>query len=301
MVVDDSPVDRALVAELLRTRLGAAVETASNGLNALESIARKPPDIVLTDLQMPHMDGLSLVRAMRREFPFLPVILMTAYGSERIALDALRSGAASFVNKHELVATIIDTIHSVLSVAHRRLENARLAECWENTSFQFTLRNDATLIPVVVNHLQQYLTSMCEINEAELVHVGVALHEALRNAMHHGNLELESQLRQQDPAVYYNLAQQRSLQPPYRDRRVYLTAIETPEASEYIIRDEGPGFAVGQHHTDLSEDHQLELPSGRGLFLIRTFMQNVRFNESGNQISFSRRRNAVDAVSAAAG
>ncbi len=57
------------------------------------------PAVVLTDLQMPEMDGLALVQEIRDQFPRLPVILMTAYGSEDVAIQALRAGAANYVPK----------------------------------------------------------------------------------------------------------------------------------------------------------------------------------------------------------
>ncbi len=59
---------------------------AGHGREALEVIAREPPDVVLTDLLMPEMDGLELVERIKRDYPATPVILMTAHGSEEIAV-----------------------------------------------------------------------------------------------------------------------------------------------------------------------------------------------------------------------
>src|SRR5262245_61427792 len=116
LVVDDSPVDRALVTNLLHTLLGARVEHASNGRMALSKIESQPPDIVLTDMQMPELDGLGLVEEIRRLHPSLPTILMTAHGSEEIALAALRQGATSYVNKRNLAGRIAETVRDVLAV-----------------------------------------------------------------------------------------------------------------------------------------------------------------------------------------
>jgi CheY-like chemotaxis protein len=70
---------------------------AGNGRDALEKIKSAPPDLVVTDLVMPEMDGLELVKEVRRTYPTIPVILMTAHGSEEIAAAALKAGAASYV------------------------------------------------------------------------------------------------------------------------------------------------------------------------------------------------------------
>ncbi len=111
LVVDDSPVDRRLAGRLLEMRhdpvygdepTGLLVVYASNGKEALEAIAAEAPDAVVTDLQMPEMNGLALVLQIRIRYPLLPVILMTAHGSEDLAVQALQGGAASYVPKREL-------------------------------------------------------------------------------------------------------------------------------------------------------------------------------------------------------
>src|SRR5262245_22288060 len=290
LVVDDSPIDRALVASLLSKQLRASVRVAENGAAALAALAERSPDVVLTDLQMPELDGLALVQAIRREHPLVPTILMTAHGSEEIALAALRQGAASYVNKRNLARRLAETVHDVLAVARGSRQQLRLHECWGATEFQFELDNDATLIPVLVNHLQEYQSTVRRRDEAELMHVGVALHEALRNAIHHGNLELSSALRQQDQEGYYRLAEQRRRQEPYCQRRVSLHVRESRQESRYVVADDGPGFDTHDFSYDPTDASNLDKPSGRGLLLIRTFMDEVTFNARGNEITMVHRR-----------
>src|SRR5262249_47668467 len=90
LIVDDSPIDRQVASRLLSRALQVEVDHAEQGLEALEKIGRQQPDLVLTDLNMPAMDGLALVEAIRSRFPLVPTILMTANGSEEIAIQALR-------------------------------------------------------------------------------------------------------------------------------------------------------------------------------------------------------------------
>jgi CheY-like chemotaxis protein len=289
LVVDDSPIDRALAASLLEKLLDAVVHVAMDGSDALASIEHSQPDVVLTDLQMPEMDGLGLVEAIRRDFPFIPTVLMTAHGSEEIALAALRAGAASYVNKRLLASRIAETVRDVLAIAHGTRQQLRLLEFWKATDFEFQLDNDATLIPVLVNHLQQYQVGIHRRDDTEMMRVGIALHEALRNAIHHGNLELNSELRQQDSESYYRLAEVRRRQMPYAGRRVHFRAHESRSKSVYVIKDDGAGFAPERFAYDPTEAMNLEKPSGRGLFLIRTFMDEVAFNEHGNEITLVHR------------
>lgn len=92
LVVDDSGVDRNLVGGLLRKDASLQVEFAVNGADALAKLAQMPPDVVVTDLIMPEVDGLRLVATIHQQYPLTPVILMTSKGSEELATQALEQG-----------------------------------------------------------------------------------------------------------------------------------------------------------------------------------------------------------------
>src|SRR5438094_10357522 len=97
-VVEDSPTQSAQI-KLLLDEAGFDAKQSANWLQALKALARGTPDAIVTDLNMPEMDGLELVEQVRGKYPSVPVILMTAFGSEEIAIQALRKGAASYVPK----------------------------------------------------------------------------------------------------------------------------------------------------------------------------------------------------------
>ena len=101
LVVDDDRPQAEEFGVLLR-HAGCEVTLAGNGREAMDLLRHDVPDVVLTDLDMPEMDGLELVQAIRRDYPALPVILMTAMGSEDVAAKALHRGAASYVRKRSL-------------------------------------------------------------------------------------------------------------------------------------------------------------------------------------------------------
>ena len=83
----------------------------------LKRLERAAPALVLTDIQMPEMDGLELVRQMKSRFPAIPVVLVTAYGSEEVAAIALKVGAASYVPKRNLNRDLVPTLQVVLEAA----------------------------------------------------------------------------------------------------------------------------------------------------------------------------------------
>ena len=244
--------------------------------------------MVLTDLQMPDMNGLELVLEIRSRHPALPVVLMTGHGSEDVAAQALRSGAASYVPKQHLARDLLEVIETVLEAASAKRRHHRLMDCLTETEAHFVLDNDQALIAPLVGHLKDGLALMSGADDTTLLRVSVALREAVLNAMEHGNLELDSTLREQDGDAYHRLGEERRRQEPYHDRRVYVIAHETPEESVYVIRDEGPGFDPTSR-PDPCDPANLGRASGRGLLLIQTFMSEVRHNARGNEITLIRR------------
>lgn len=289
LVVEDNAVDRLLVGKLLAKGINVTVAYADNGRAALDVIAKDMPDLVLTDMQMPEMDGLELVRQVRRQFPLVPVILITAHGSEEIAVQALRSGAASYVPKQNLAGQLVKTVESVLNLADSHRRRQHLRQRLTRVESHFALENDRALIPPLVAELTENLTFMGLGDETELLRVTVALGEALDNAMIHGNLEIGPDERDRDEKAYQELIARRREQPPYSHRLVYVTAKESRTEAVYIIRDEGPGFNTALL-PDPADPSNLEQMTNRGLLLIRAFMDEVTHNAKGNEITLVKRR-----------
>lgn len=287
LVVDDHRVQAEEFGDLLRNA-GFDVTFAGNGREAMDRLRRDLPDIVLTDLDMPVMDGLELVQAIRRDYPTLPVILMTAMGSVDAAARALHQGAASYVRKRSLAREIVRTVASVLTVARALPQRGRVLDGLTDGQFGFDLDNDSAQIPPLLGYLEQVASLLHPRDRTERIRVGIALNETLLNAIQHGNLELSSDLRQEDEEVFRDLGEQRRRQSPYRERRVHVRAILSRSEAVYVVEDEGPGFDPALV-PDPSDPANLERIGGRGLMLIRTFMDEVEHNAKGNRITLRKR------------
>ena len=98
LVVDDEANARQALAELLKDE-GFAVETAADAFKAMHKLQEFSPDVVLTDLKMPGMDGLEFMRRAQDEDPDRAVVVMTAYGAVDTAVAAMRQGAADYIQK----------------------------------------------------------------------------------------------------------------------------------------------------------------------------------------------------------
>jgi CheY-like chemotaxis protein/anti-sigma regulatory factor (Ser/Thr protein kinase) len=291
LVVDDAPVDRVMTGALIEQMPGWGAQYAESGEAALAAIAQEQPRIVLTDLNMPGMNGLELVAHVHSLYPAVPVVLMTAYGNEEIALQALREGAASYVPKKCLESDLASTLEKVAAAAQVEHRHQRLLERLAQADLQFVLDNDRLLVAPLVAHLRNYLERLGLWNETALTRVCIALEESLLNAIFHGNLELSSDLRQDGEEAYYRLAEERRGVAPFRERQVYCTARLSRAEFSVTIRDQGPGFDPSTL-PDPTDPANLGRVGGRGLLLIRTFMDSVTHNKTGNEIALVKRAKA---------
>jgi len=287
--VDDSPIDRRVAGRVLEKREGWRVIYACDSVEALEVVARTPPDAVVTDLQMPVVDGLSLVEQIRAEFPRVPVILMTGVGSEEIAVTALRAGAASYVPKRRLAADRADAVEQVLAASHIDDRRNQVPQSLSRRTTRFELDNDPTVVGSLISLLQQDLTSLGICDATAVTRVGIALEESLLNAVYHGNLGVSSELKKVNERAFHQKAAERRFEAPYCNRRVRVMARLTPDKAIFTIADEGPGFDVSKI-PDPTDPANLDRPSGRGLLLIRAFMDEVTYNAAGNRVTLVKKR-----------
>ena len=287
LVVDDSQVDRRLVGGLLQKTSSYEIVYASDGKDALDRMELDMPDLVLTDLHMPEMNGLELVEAIKADFPLVPIILMTAQGSEELAVEALRLGAAGYVAKRRLGEDLITVVSQVLDAAVVDRGQTRLMTRVVRTETSYELPNETSLVHALVQQIRALLRSMRTFNENDRLRIGIALEEALLNSLYHGNLEVSSELRDQDNSEYERLAAKRASEAPYADRRLTIDVRMTPEEACFVIADEGPGFNP-RVIPDPTDPAFLERPSGRGMLLMRSFMDEITYNETGNHVTLRK-------------
>lgn len=127
LIVDDEPLVRRSLSELL-TLCGYTVTTASNGKEALDCLKSYTADITITDMKMPEMDGVQLLKQIKKIYPDMPVILITGYGSIQNAVDAMREGAYDYITKPIVDAEIKLVIERLLKTRQLQEENVKLKE-----------------------------------------------------------------------------------------------------------------------------------------------------------------------------
>ncbi|MFO1042358.1 MAG: response regulator [Planctomycetaceae bacterium] len=289
LVVDDSAIERRVLGGLLGTNPDWTVDFAGDGAEALERCRLREPDLVLTDFNMPNMDGLQLLMKLKENYSHVPVIIATAEGSEELAVTALQHGAASYVPKTLMARDLNRVVDTVLSASKDRRKTDAVQTSLIGQKLLFSFPTDRRLIGPAVNNLQDFGVRFGIFNDRERTRVGVALEEAFLNAIIHGNLEVSSKLRDADDGSYEKLIAVRMGQSPYRDRRVKVLAKFSQTEARFVIRDEGNGFDVSKL-PDPTDPENMARAHGRGVLLIRTFMDDVRYNRKGNQVTLIKCR-----------
>jgi DNA-binding NtrC family response regulator len=142
LIVDDEANARAALSEILREE-GYETETAADGFKALGRLATFTPDLILTDLKMPGLDGIGLIREARTAAPSAAAVVMTAFGTIDSAVEAMKLGAENYLTKP------LDP-KSTLAVVERAVEKARLMH--ENALLRERLRERNVHGHVIAEH-----------------------------------------------------------------------------------------------------------------------------------------------------
>ncbi len=287
LIVDADLVERERMVKLL-SHAGYHCHVLSRGHDALRLVDAGKIDAVFTELMLIDMNGLQVVEWIREKHPKIPTVLITGRGNEDIAAEALQKGACSYIPKRRMEQDLLRTVENILGLktADRRIQH--LAHCWMGGETVFELDNAVEVIPPLVAHLQDQLQLLRFGDDSTLMRIGVALTEALENAVYHGNLELSSKLRHGDGTEWVREHQRRRGLAPFRDRKVQVTARLTRELCDVTIRDQGPGFDP-KKLPDPTDNANLESVSGRGVYLIRMLMDEITYNDCGNEIRLVKR------------
>lgn len=279
--VDDSAIDRMLVKRTLGDEFGP-IDVAWSGDTALEKLDGSRFDLVITDMRMPDMNGLELMGEVHARYPDVPVILITGDGSEQLAVEALRRGAANYVRKDVIASELPGVCRTVLSNADHTRKVPDLSDA-ESGRLDFSIPSRRAAVSETVGRLREFAAAATGADGGTATRLGVALEEAALNAVIHGNLEVSSKLKNEDEEAFDKLIYQRERQAPYTDRVVRLWVEWNAEALTFGVRDEGPGFDMASLPDPLAPE-QMTLNSGRGILLMRSFMETVEFRRGGREV-----------------
>ena len=276
LVVDDSATQITLIQSIVQ-KLGFTVWTASDGKEALKLLRDQQPDLVVTDMQMPEMNGLELIRKMREICPLVPAILVTAFGNEHLAAEALGVGAANYISKDHIGILLPDIARRILKFTEANAESLDLKGTLDRTSFDFLLDCSIERITPLVCLQLRLLAAMNVLHTGERIRIAEALHYLLLYSIVHGNLEepVDATPLSIDQAI--SLVQSRRDDEATRsmsERNVTLRLEVTNREARFIVANQGSGQSI--HHAPLPGTPQSFADErGRGMLLLTSVMNEV--------------------------
>lgn len=287
LLAEDSPTHTALMRSLLED-VAHSVHCVSNGRQAIEELERVQPDVLVTDLRMPEMNGLELVKRIAEEHPELPSIVVTARGSESLAVDALAVGASNFVPKNLLSKLLTREVKRTARMAAADRDYAGFAGRLRKPEFSFRLTNQLAVVePATLFVLRTLAAAQC-MNATMRVRVGTAVASAIFNAICFGNLEIPDdstvvgRMLAGDPSGIAELDELAGRQ-PYCDRRVDLKVSVGSDDTRILVSHSGQGRMTRMTPAPGTPE-SFELEQCRGLMLMTSFMDDVVFHNDYSEV-----------------
>lgn len=268
LIVDDEP-DIALILKLHLEDQGYETERARDGVEAIERLEREQFDLMLLDIKMPRMDGIRVLEKLRDLRPDQAVIMMTAHGSEYIAVEAMKKGAVDYIAKPFSVDELLKKVERSLQFSRARRENMRLQReiAEERNKMEAILQGMADLLVAVDSS-----GAIISLNRKaeEVLHVsrenalGKMVGEVLKTDITPEHLPCLVTLRTGAPCLdtEYTIVSRRRRIPVLASATPLITASGTLLGSVEIIRDISALKALEQEREDFVSmlTHDLKTP-----------------------------------------
>lgn len=260
LVVDDEEALRQFLAELFGHE-GYEVSTCGNAREALQRLDQKSFDLLVSDIKMPEMDGLELLRRVRVAHPEMPVVMMTGHGTVENAIQALNLGAFNFIRKPFAIDEILKVVQKGLEVSRPyRLGRGLLPYLRVQSLIRIPSR--LSLVHAVSFQIVETAALVGRFRNRSKLGLRLAVEELLTNAILHGNRRDES-------------------------REVTIEVTLDQQKIRVVIADQGDGFD-STALPDPTDPDNLFKSHGRGIFLARFYMDEVTYNEKGNVVTLCK-------------
>ena len=287
LVVEDEPATLTELCEFLAEE-GYEVTPAGNGAEALRAFERRRREIVVTDVRMPEMNGLELLRRIKKISEKTSVVIVTGHGSESLAVEALRAGASNYLKKPIDLGALERIIIGLVAVSGARELDLVAEGMLREESRTLEIPSDPSLIPAVVRDLGRSLPLLFDFTSVERLETALA--EMIENAIEHGNLAISygEKVEARELGLLEKLIAGRRSDPRLAERRVRIAYKLGPGGVEFRVADEGKGFDW-RGVLASADAGDLLRESGRGIVLSSFFVDELRYNNAGNEVTLIKK------------
>jgi YesN/AraC family two-component response regulator len=282
LIVEDDYGSREYLLNLIQLE-GYDVRAAINGEEGLAAYKEFDPDIIISDIQMPVMDGLQMLNILRQDKSDTIFIITTAFGSEDYAIDALRLGANNYLKKPIKRKSLIGLIdkYKLIVESHKLAKTAEGKLLKKDITLEF--RTDINHIPAIISQLISEINFY--LDDSEITNIELGLDELITNSMEHGNMGIsfEEKVEASNNNTMLQLYAEKLKNKKLARRKIKVKFKLRPKYCEWIITDEGDGFDW-RLIPDPTKGAQLMELNGRGIFITHFLFDEMEYLDKGNKL-----------------
>lgn len=257
LIIDDEEKIRSVLSKIVE-QLDLIPITAQDGLDALNLLKSEKVDLIITDLKMPHMDGLTFIVKSREINPRIPIAVISGYGDIKNATFALNRGAFNFITKPFTIKEVENIIRKGLRLRELSLGTDKLLQNVTNRT-EISIPSYPHLLPSAIFYIMKECQWRGIDNENVLNNISVCTDEILTNALIHGN-------------------------GGNSEKKISISLNFDAEKFTLVVKDEGKGFDARKFSAQL-KGNPSDIPAKRGLFIVEYLMDEISFNDKGNEIT----------------
>jgi len=279
LIIDDEEAIREILNITLTDR-GHETLLAANGAKGIEIFKQEKPDITITDIRMPGIDGIEVLKKIKAIQNDAHVMIITAYGNEDIAVSALRQGAVDYIKKPFNPYELEEAVKKIIAIQEiKKLQEISANYVVEEVK-KIIMPSHIHLIPGIIKQLVLNVKNKYK----HFFNLEFGLYEIILNAIEHGNFNINQ--KQKELAIakgyYRDLLKEKMVNPEYSNKKVFIKYSLDPDRLKYVIRDEGEGFQW-QKIPPVSSPMVFSKKVGKGIIIAKFSFDEVKFNLKGNE------------------
>ena len=282
LIVEDDYPSREYLINLIGLE-GYDLRAAQDGKEGLEIYKEYDPDVIISDIQMPNMDGLELLSTIRKDKSDTIFIITTAFGSEDYAIEALRRGANNYLKKPIRKNSLVNLLEKYKSIVegHKLAQKARGKILRKDISIEF--ETNISHVPAIISRLISELG--VKLDDSEITDIELGLDELITNALEHGNMGItfDEKVKASNSNTMLELYEKKLRNKEFAARKLRVHYKLRSDYCEWLIEDEGTGFDW-RLIPDPTQSSQLMELNGRGIFITHFLFDEMEYMGKGNMV-----------------
>ena len=289
LVVEDHSIYRKLLTEIIEAKKFKFLE-AADGESGLEMFKKHKPDLVICDVLLPKIDGLTLLKSIKKIKPDTYVVMVTAHDYEDWVIEALESGASNYLKKPVTFKELTHILDKYYEIAKNKSVSKNIMSVVEEKQLVLKCKSNIQSIPLLVDYFIKETGD--KIKESERFGFELGLNELIINSVEHGNLEISSEEKQKafEDNKLLHLYNTKLKEPELANRTITIKLNITKEIIELEIIDEGKGFDWRKISDPLKTEN-IEKLVGKGIFLSKYYFDELEYKGKGNIVRVIKKIN----------